>query len=404
MSESKCSCGDPVCGGDNKQNATHEGHGEGCVCNQFLSAEPMSEEERAAIERDPASGSFARALKGSFFFLKLGMLVLLLFFVLDRFRSVNDGEVMLIKRFGAYITDDNGIRVFEPGQYHFLWPYPIEEAVVLRLSEEKQLDLSYAFWPRMTAEAAINPDAVLGPVEELDPGLDGYNLTGDLNILHTRWKIKYRINSYRDYLLTSRDPLQELVAVCEDAIVRNFAGVSVDQAYYGDRQRLFDRISEQINQRLSQSRLGIELVSLINTSLLPPGMTQEAFDRLTSSLSERKKLIDQARTEANTALKEGETEAQRTRNAAIEYKVATVSRAAADASRIRDLLARFPNDPQGLELFLQQYRYDRLREAMSRAKVYVLREGNNVFWTTPGPADFSSEGNTAPGAQPPAGN
>ncbi len=407
-SDKKCSCGDPACSGAAGADAgqtrqQHEGHGEGCACNQFLNADPMTDEEREAIENDPASGSLARALKGSFFFLKIGMLVLLLFFLLDRFRAVNDGEVMLVKRFGAFLTDDSGIKVFEPGQYHFIWPYPIEEPVVLRLSEEKQIDLGGNFWPRISGDAAVNPESVIGAAEELDADLDGYNLTGDLNILHTRWKAKYRISSFRDYLLTSAKPLEEFKAICEDAIVRNFAGVSVDQAYYGDKQALFDRISEVINQRLAQRKIGVELVSLINVSLMPPGKTQEAFDRLTSSLSERKKLIDKARTEANTALKEGETEALRTRNAAQEYKVATVARAQADASRIRVLQARFPNDPQGLELFLQQYRYDRLREALAKSRVYVLREGNNVFWTTPGPADFSTDSATPAGTQP-AGN
>lgn len=408
-SDQKCSCGDPACAGSSgggaeqtPHNHSHDGHGDGCACNQFLNPDPMTDEERAAIENDPAAGSLARALKGSFFFLKLGMLVLLLFFGLDRFRSVNDGEVMVIKRFGAYLSDENGIKIFEPGRYHFVWPYPIEEPKVLRLSEEKQLDLGGRFWPRISGDAAINPDTIVGAAEELDADLDGYNITGDLNILHTRWKVKYRINSYRDYLLTSANPLEEFKGICEDAIVRSFAGTSVDQAYYGDRQTLFDRIGERINARLSQGRLGVELVSLINVSLLPPGKTQEAFDRLTSSLSERKKLIDKARTEANTALKEGETEAQRTRNAALEYKVATVARAQADASRIRDLLARFPGDPQGLELFLHQYRYDRLREALAKSRVYVLREGNNIFWTTPGTAEFTTE--TAPAGAQPAGN
>ena len=34
------------------------------------------------------------------------------------------------------------------------------------------------------------------------------------------------------------------------------------------------------------------------------------------------------------------------RNAATQYKVATTSRAQADAARIRELLSRFPNDPE----------------------------------------------------------
>lgn len=364
-------------------------HAPGCACQSMCDGSPLTQEEISTISSDPAAGSLARALKSSFLFLKAGMLLLLIFFIADRFRSVNEGEVMVVKQFGAYISDESGIKVFKPGQYHFVWPYPIEEAVVVRVAEEKRLELSDTFWPRLSAAAALEEGAVLGAVDELDPGLDGYNLTGDLNILHTRWIVAYNIRNFRDYLLGSRQPLEQLRAICEDAIVRNFAGISVDNAYYGDRQALFDRISEDISVRLATTPIGIELVSLINTSLLPPGKTQPEFDRLTSSLSERQKLIDQARTEANAITKDGQTQAMQINNKAIEYRVATVSRAEADAARIRQLLARFPNDPQGLDIFLQQYRYDRLREALAQANIYILREGNNIFWTSPGPADFS---------------
>lgn len=382
--ESGCSCGNP-----DHNKTTDAAHPEGCACQQHLNSAPLTEEEALAIARDPAAGSLARALGGAFFFLKIGMLVLLLFFILDRFRNVNDGEVMLVKRFGAFLSDEGGIRVFAPGQYHFIWPYPIEEAVILRTSEEKQLDLGGNFWPRVSADAAVSAETGLGAAEELDPDLDGYNITGDLNILHTRWNVKYRINNFRDYLLTSQTPLESLRAICEQAIVRQFAAASVDQVYYGDRQALFDRISEDINQHLARTHIGVELVSLINVSLLPPGKTQEAFDRLTSSLSERKKLIDKARTEANTALKEGETDSLKTRNAALEYQVAIVSRAKSEAARLNELLARFPGDPEGLNIFLEQFRYDRMRQALSNARIYVLREGNNIFWTGPAPADYT---------------
>ncbi len=366
-------------------------HPKGCPCQQYTGGAPLSDEEILEIENDPAAGSLSRALKGSFFFLKIGMAVLALFFILDRFRSVNEGEVMLIKRFGAFITDQNGIKVFKPGQYHFIWPYPVEQAVVIRTSEEKELDLDANFWPRTTAEVAVDSGKVLAEVEQLAPDLDGYNITGDLNVLHTRWKVKYRISSFRNYILTSEKPLEIFKSICQSSVVENFAGVSVDQAYYGDRQSLFDIITEQVNIDLAKAKIGIELVSLINTTLLPPGKTQPAFDKLTSSLSERKKLIDKARTDANKLVKEGETDALSVRNDAQQYKVATTSRAKADADRLNDLLAKFPNDPQGLQIFLEQYRYDRLKQALANSNIYIMREGNNIFWTSPGPADFMEE-------------
>lgn len=348
--------------------------------------------EMELIEDNPTSESLANAISGSFVFLKIAMLILLALFISDRFVSVDDGEVMVIKRYGKYNTDDTGIKVYKPGSYHFILPYPIEEAVKIRTSEEKEIKLNYSFWPRIDAAAALAGDGSLPKSPELHPAFDRYNITGDLNILHSSWIIKYRINDYRAYLLscTSQKATEELIqAIAEDSINQIFAGVSVDQAFYGDKQHLFDMITERIKNQLSVADIGIELTNLINQSLLPPGFAQDAFDKVRSSLSKRDELIDTAKKEANTLTKNAETEAQQIKNAALQYKVTVVSRAEADAGRIKDLMAKFPNDPEGLNIYLSQYRYDRLQDALKNARIYLMRDGKNIFWTAPANETFS---------------
>ncbi|GHS96816.1 hypothetical protein FACS1894139_01980 [Planctomycetales bacterium] len=362
-------------------------HHEGCACEKSIDAAPLTAAEQAAIAGDPATGSLAKALKGGFAFLKIVMLVLLLFFILDRFRSVSEGEIMVIERFGAFLTDDRGqIKVFAPGKMYFLFPAPIDRPVVLRASEVKELDLATAFYPRVGAEQSIGE--ALPNTDELDPLLDGYNLTGDLNLLHTRWKVKYRISDYRDYLLATQngDPTALLAAAVENAILRNVAATTVDDAYYNDHRGLFERIDDETRAQLAEMKLGIDLDgSIANQSLRPPGPANAAFNQVTSSLSERKKLVDEARKNAATILQEAATEALQINHDALEYKTAVVADAKANAARIRDLQAKFPGDAAGLNLYLSQYRYDRLVDILAPARVYLLRKGQNVFWTAPTP-------------------
>ena len=66
-------------GGGHAPGAAHEHH-DGCACEACVDAAPLTAEEQAAIAQDPAAGSLAKALKGGFFFLKIAMAVLLLFF------------------------------------------------------------------------------------------------------------------------------------------------------------------------------------------------------------------------------------------------------------------------------------------------------------------------------------
>ena len=373
----------------------HEHHHEGCACQACVDARPLTADEQTALARDPAAGSLAKALKGGFFFLKIAMLVLLLFFVLDRFRSVNEGEAMVIERLGKFLTDEHGaIRVFEPGRMYFLWPEPFERAIVMRTSEVKTLELGAPFWPRVSTAEALNTDT-LPQKEELDPVQDGYNLTGDLNILHTRWKIQYRISNCRDYLLATRknSPEKILAAVVRSAIIRNFAGVTVDDAYHdsGKRSALFARIDEEIQQRLDSLALGVSLDGgIANQQILPPGSAQTAFIKVNDSQTERKKLIDEARKKESAILQAAETEALDIRNDAERYRTAVVSRARADAARVRELSSRFVNDELGLQIYLNQYRYDRLSAALAASRLYFLRNGQNIFWTSPTPEYIDS--------------
>lgn len=368
------------------------------VSSPGMSASGMEdnpEGEASILEDDPATRSLSEALRYGFGFLKVVMAVLVLFFVVDRFTYVEEGEVLLVRRFGQYLTEPEtgALRVFTPGKYHFLWPAPIETAERIRVSAEMEISLDEEFWPRLDARtAARGPDAL--PMRtRFEPVLDGYMLTGDLNLLHSRWKIKYRIVDYEAYVLAARDPERVLRKSACAAIVRNLAGIDVDQAYYGNRNLLFDRIRQDIQNDLAPAgsfRWGIQLISVVNTKFEAPGAAQGAFDAVTTAQSERTRLIEQARTEADTIRQNASTEAQAIRLDAEHYRTMVVSRAAADAQRLRDLLDRFPDDPEGLDLYLRQYRYLQIREALAKVRLYLLREGQTIFWTRPDAMDFDN--------------
>lgn len=347
------------------------------------------------LEEDPGAHSLSEALRYGFGFLKAVMVLLLLFFVMDRFTYVEEGEVLLIRRFGKYLTEpETGtIRIFTPGKYHFIWPAPIESPERLRVSAEMEISLDEEFWPRIDARtAARGPDAL--PMRtRFEPVLDGYMLTGDLNLLHSRWKIRYRIVDYEAYVLAARNPETVLRESARAAIVRTLAGTDVDQAYYGNRNLLFDRIRQDIQNDLTPAgsfRWGIQLISVVNTKFEAPGAAQGAFDAVTTAQSERTRLIEQARTEADIIRQNAMTEAQAIRLQAEHYRTMMVSRAAAEAQRLTDLLDQFPNDPEGLALYLRQYRYMQIRDALANVRLYLLREGQTIFWTRPEAMDFDN--------------
>lgn len=356
-----------------------------CACRQHIDHTPLTTAEQHALHREVEIGSLATALKGGFFFLKCAMLVVLLLFILDRFRSVNDGEIMVVERFGELLNDENGaLRIFTAGKMYGLFPEPIDHPIILRTAEAKELNFGLPFFPRAVSKVSDDFPATAA----LEPLIDGYNLTGDLCVLHTHWKIKYRITNYRDYLLATQknDPEDLLAAIVNNAIIRHFAGAQVDRTYHDEQPQLFARIDDEINARLATMRLGVELDGgLANQAMRAPGAAQTAFNKVASSLSEYQKSIDEAHRQSAQIMQAAETAALAINNEATHYKIATVARARADAVRIRELTRKFAGDQIGLKLYLAQYRYDRLRTILSNSKLYFLRAGQNIFWTTPTP-------------------
>ncbi len=390
-----------------------------------------TEEAEQVIQADPATRSLARAMTVLFQLLKVVMAFLVLFFALECVTWVDEGKVGLVRRFGRYLRHTSGVHKGEVIQYQpndllFVWPAPIEvfEEVSLK---EKSLAVDQVFWPAQVRKAGeLEEDAKTVPVSEsLDPAKDGYNLTGDLNVLHSKWSVRYRVTDPVRYQLAVADAprpeaqakalprleeedkagVEDIVREAATAVIlRNLAGMGVDDTLYHNVEALFERINEEARAAMLDEAgdpiWGVEIAMVANVgNPTPPGKAQDAFDAVIGARSEQKKLESVAQAEAETILKEADSRVNRIRTEAMAYKADVISRAEGDAKRLRDILAEFPDDPEGLHLYLQQYRYDRLRQMLEEANLFVLRPGANWFVSgsvPPGLFEEEGEEETSP--------
>ncbi len=381
----------------------------------------LSGNEQAAVEADPTAASLHRAVGTAFGVLKILMIALAALFVIGRFHTVVEGEVLLVKRFGEFRDD----MVYEKGLI-FLWPAPIDEPVVVPAERVLFIELQDAFWPR---SGRGQPGASLPEAESLDPALDGYALTGDLNVIHTRWLITYYVRDFFKYRTAAftwpkssidaeadpQGPQAILRQIARAAIVRNLAGMSVDELVFGQirRQELLDRITDDIRGQLvdphGRFRYGIDIerVDVKGGSFggfVPPGRTQEAFNRVTTADQKRSTLIEKARSYQNTTVNEAKVAAARITREAQVYAADIVATAKGDAARMRDILERFPDDPAGLRLYLEGYRYESVRRMLAPARLYYVPRENVYFWTRPPAAaalDTESKSDKANGEELP---
>ncbi len=253
------------------------------------------DDPRDLRELDPAQQAFSDALRVSFTVLKVVMAILVIVYIFSGFFTVKENEVAVRLIFGRIVGETAGEQVVERG-LHWGLPYPIQEVVKVDKSLQT-LALNKAFWydipPGQEGRTAAELSG--GP---LDPVKDGSLLTGDANILHARFSIKYQVREADvvDFIrnVGTMDRAQELVRrASEQAIVHVAAGMTADELI-----RLSKADDTNIAQRAQASldtmQTGIEIVQVEAGEREVPLEVYDAFQASSRAAEEAAQEVRQA--------------------------------------------------------------------------------------------------------------
>ena len=346
--------------------------------------------ERAALSGDVASQAINDALRVSFRLLKLAMLLVALLFFGSGIFTVKQHERAFILRFGKVVTQTDAAGqetpIVGPG-LHFAWPFLVDE--VVRFPLQRELDLVVtSFW---YAEPPPGQGTTAPP--SLAPDQGGYNLTGDANILHSRWIVNYTVRDpvkFCEHLadpaeLTAGEPSgtipRLLTHLTESAVIHTIARYEVDDAYRGKRAKLQADVKKALIAKLRAINVdfGIEINNVILEVVTPPVQTKKAFDDVTTAGEEARKAIEAARGDAVKKVTEARGEADRRKSDALAYQTQMVAEAGAEASYMNELLKQYPNDRRMLAHFLRQRLSEVLGDVLARAEeVYVVNTKGEV--------------------------
>jgi membrane protease subunit HflK len=238
-------------------------------------------------ELDPAQQSLAEALRVSFTILKLAMLVLLIAYAFSGTFSVGSNEVALRLLFGDYVGSP-GNRVLERGTY-FAAPFPIEQIVKVD-TRPTAVSLADEFWFETTErESGLTRSQLqFQRSQPLNPRRDGSLITGDLNIVHAKWTLIWRVENPVDYLTNvgSRDLAEEVVKlVAQQGIVHAVAQLPADQILKGVVNR--EQATGLMRQRLADMRTGLSIDQLTLDRVSAPLRVARSFDAVTTAESDR---------------------------------------------------------------------------------------------------------------------
>ncbi|MBN1355832.1 protease modulator HflK family protein [bacterium] len=196
------------------------------------------------------------------------------------FYSVGPAEVAVCERFGCPVDPENPVG---PG-LHYYFPQPIGNIRKVDIGGIRRTSFGY--------QSILQKDFILWTnVHYLR---EHAILTGDSTFLDVAANIHYRIRSPSDYLYQTADPEQLLETIAYGVLQE-----TVGQREFFDiltfwRRPFEDRVTEAVQCRADQLKLGMEILRIYFRDIHPPVDVAASFEDVVSAQEDQETYIQEA--------------------------------------------------------------------------------------------------------------
>ena len=295
---------------------------------------------------DAGSQALAEALRSSFAIVKVVMLLMVLAFFSSGFFTVGPSEKAVILRFGRPVGE--GEKVLLNSGWHWSYPYPIDEVVKIPITEIQKVN-STVGWYATTAEQELSGEE-LPAGASLNPAVDGYAITADRNIIHTRATLYYHIENPIHFVFDFVSASNTVQNALNNALLYTAAHFNVDDVLTRDVAGFRDAVLQRVSDLTEQEQLGI-VIDQCEVQSIPPRQLLDVFTRVTTARENRNKILNDARSYENQILSQAGAQASSITNAAAADRARFVESITAEAKRFSDLLPKYESNPS---LFAQK--------------------------------------------------
>ena len=321
------------------------------------------------MTRTPAAMSpLEEALKTAFSILKAVLIICTIGLLLSGIFIVQQNEAAVILRFGS-IAGTKADRVLKPGM-HFSLPYPIDEVIRIPVELARTIEVD-DFWYAMTEEEKI-AGAVKNPPQSLRPGIDGYAITGDMNVLHTKWNVSYLIKDPVDYTFSYEDLETIIKNVLCNAVVCVSGGMFIDDIMRHKREEFRTSVASLFAQFCATAGIGIEIQAVDLVQIGAPPQVTGAFNAVLEAEQEKNQKINSARAYADKVISDAKGKAGAVISRAQGYKTRYTEIIAAEKDYFLSILSHYEADPVSVtnSLYLSV-----IKKVLEQADhVFTLRE------------------------------
>ncbi len=268
------------------------------------------------------------------------MAVLFILFILSGVFKVQQGQKAVRLQFGKPVGHGNDA-LLGPG-LHWGWPYPIDEVVKIHYAQLQQVKSTVGWYNTTPEKEALDREDPGGP--SLNPAVDGYAITGDGNIIHTRAVLTYQIEDPIQYEFEFTNASNAVQNALDNALLSTAARFKVDDVLTREISRFQDVVTARVTELVQKENLGI-VVQNCQVESRPPRYLKGAFDSVLTALATRDKVIHEAESYENQVLNAASATAASLTNAAEANRVQLVESVKAESQRFTDLLPRYNANP-----------------------------------------------------------
>src|SRR5438876_7608112 len=239
---------------------------------------PDAPEPLRGVE-DAGAQALSEALRSTSTIVKVLMVALVAAFIFSGVFTVKPNEVAVKLRLGKPVGV-GAEQLLKPG-LHWKLPYPIDDVVLIPVGESHTVT-STAGWYPQTPEELAGGRRKPQPKGMLQPGVDGYTLTGDGNIIHALATMNYRISDPITYWFNFANATNMLQHILDNALFYASARFKADDALFHNRLAFQETVQTRVKELVERLNLGVTFQpGEVRTDTEAPADVAEAFSDVT---------------------------------------------------------------------------------------------------------------------------
>ena len=301
--------------------------------------------------QDAGSQALAEALRSSFVIVKIAMVALVVIIFAAGFFTVGPQEKAVILRFGK--PQGEGEKMLLDAGLHWSLPYPIDEVVRIPITESLTVKSTVGWWATTPEMELAGTEPPAGP--SLDPRIDGYVITADRNIIHTRATVSYTIDDPRaaifnfvsgtNHQFNLAGISNALQNAANNALILTAARFNVDAILTGN-SGFQEAVRRRISELAEREHLGVNFDKLqVQVESKAPRQLKDVFAQVTIARQNYDRLITDAQAKENQISSQAGAMATSITNLAETARTNFVSSVASDAEAFTKLLPEYKKNP-----------------------------------------------------------